>query len=216
MGPTAPAARLATRRALLCTDLCCFGCAPETHLPTTYAPCERKAHAHAQPRPLSCSGRCCTRAILVTSGVAWARRARAHAHTDLDVTARSRSRLPPRQMTHDPHVLARSSLPSRHPPLCYRRHRPCEPIRRRGNGQWFAETSHESIRPRCTEARSLSFVTTPHTRFINSAISARRSRSRSFAIPAVISARLTRPPSKRQSGQHFHLLYSSRCAAARP
>ena len=117
-----------------------------------HAPCEREAHAHAQP--LSCSGRCCTRAILVTSGVAWARRARAHAHTDLDVTARSRSRLPPRQMTHDPHVLARSSLPSRHPPRCYRRHRPCEPIRRRGNGQWFAETSHDSIRPRCTEART--------------------------------------------------------------
>ena len=154
MVPTAPAARLATRRALLCTDLCCFGCAPEAHLPTAHAPCEREAHAHAQSRPLSCSGRCCTRAILVTSGVAWARRARAHAHTDLDVTARSRSRLPPRQMTHDPHVLARSSLPSRHPPRCYRRHRPCEPIRRRGNGQWFAETSHESIRPRCTVART--------------------------------------------------------------
>ena len=48
MVPTAPAARLATRRALLCTDLCCFGCAPEAHLPTAHAPCEREAHAHAQ------------------------------------------------------------------------------------------------------------------------------------------------------------------------
>ena len=46
-----------------------------------HAPCEREAHAHAQP--LSCSGRCCTRAIVVTSGVAWARRSRALAHTAL-------------------------------------------------------------------------------------------------------------------------------------
>ena len=30
MVPTAPAARLATRRTLLCTDLCCFGCPRST------------------------------------------------------------------------------------------------------------------------------------------------------------------------------------------
>ena len=116
----------------------------EAHLPTAYAPCEREAHAHAQPRPLSCSGRCCTRAILVTSGVAWARRARAHAHTALLSLHALGCASRQGSVTHDPHVLARSSLPSRHPPQRYRRRRP----RARPSGRWSSRQRRHPLRPR--------------------------------------------------------------------